>query len=422
MSDKEITTAAIADFVKAHGPIALPAVGKHFGQPFWTSEIQRAAKPLIESGQITISAEQGVVWVESPEPKRIETQQGDSDPPKDIPLPDLKESLTDANAASFSGETREKNEVFSFFRRGDQSKHSDRTGDITQLHEALTSHEGWKRKIEYLRSLPTAEQPKAKSELPAFTPSILITSESESRVDGKDAGAFKHTDLIQADFDEAPDFDKLFDALRRDPHARLIFRSPRGKVKALIKVTPVATASDHTAAFESVRSYCLSQGYGEIDGKPKNINCLCYISHDPSAVIKEAQPLEWLPLSPTAPRAAPTDYEGEPTDITDWLKAHRVIIRDTRNHNGNLMYLVDCPWESEHTQDFGHKDTAVFVDPTNGKWCFNCFHDHCDHRSWKEYRQAVAPKDETYTPPKRKPLSKSKRRLLRTQQLYGGRR
>ena len=428
MSDKKITTAAIADFVKSHSPIAAPAVGKHFGKPYWTGEIDRAAEPLIESGQITISTEQGVVWVESPEPKRIETQQSDSDPLKGNPLPNPKESLTGANTASFSGETRENNEnginneVFSFFRRGDQSKQSDSTGDITQLHEALTSHEGWKRKIENLRSLTEEEQSKEKSKLPAFTPSILITR--EMRADGKDAGGFRHTDLIQADFDKSHDFDKLFDALCRDPHARLIFRSPRAKVKALIKVNTVETTSDHTAAFETVRSYCQAQGYGEIDIKPKNINCLCYISYDPSAVIKDAKPLKWVPLPAqnTAPRAAPTFYDGEPTEITEWLKAHRIIIRDTRNHQGNLMYLVDCPWEHEHTQDFGHKDTAVFVDPTNGKWCFNCFHDHCDHRSWKEYRQAVAPKDEIYTPPKRKPLSKSKRRLLRTQQLYGGRR
>ena len=75
MSEKEITTEAIADFVKAHSPIAAPAIGKHFGQPFWTSEIDRAAEPLIESGQITITAEHGVVWIESPEPNAFKRSQ-----------------------------------------------------------------------------------------------------------------------------------------------------------------------------------------------------------------------------------------------------------------------------------------------------------------------------------------------------------
>ena len=57
-----ITTESIAELVRSHGTIPAPDVGKHFGQPHWTREIESAAKPLIESGQITISAEHGVVW------------------------------------------------------------------------------------------------------------------------------------------------------------------------------------------------------------------------------------------------------------------------------------------------------------------------------------------------------------------------
>ena len=57
-----ITTESIAELVRSHGTIPAPDVGKHFGQPHWTREIESAAKPLIESGQITISVEHGVVW------------------------------------------------------------------------------------------------------------------------------------------------------------------------------------------------------------------------------------------------------------------------------------------------------------------------------------------------------------------------
>ena len=306
-------------------------------------------------------------------------------------------------------------ERFSFFARGDQSKESKHTGDIKQLHQKLTTDPGWKLKIEKLRSLTGEAQAKAKAKLPAFTPSICLSS-------GKRTGDFVHTNLIQADFDEALDFDKLFDDLCIDPHARLIFRSPRGKVKALIKVSPAATVNDHAAAFEAVRSYCQAQGYGEIDGKPKNINCLCFISHDPSAVIKDAKPLHWDPLpSPTAQTHALTDYDGEIVELTDWLKAYGVTIHDTRDHNGNLMYLVDCPWENEHTQDFGHKDTAVFVDATDNKWCFNCFHAHCEHRGWEDYRAKVAPK-ETHRSPHQHNYSPARARLNRTKRLYGGNR
>ena len=304
-------------------------------------------------------------------------------------------------------------ERFSFFARGDQSKESKHTGTIKQLHQKLTTDLGWKLKIENLRSLTGEAQAKAKAELPAFTPSVCLSS-------GQRTGDFVHTNLIQADFDEAPDFDQLFDALCRDPHARLIFRSPRGKVKALIKVATVATDMDHAAAFEAVASYCQAQGYGEIDGKPKNINCLCFISFDPNAILKNATPLHWVPRPepPSHPtEKAPTDYDGERKDLTDWLKGHSVTIHGTRNHMGNLMYLVTCPWEADHTQDFGHKDTAVFVDPTDEKWCFNCFHDHCEHRGWKEYRAKVAPQ-ETNTPPRTQRKATTAQRHLKRER-YG---
>ena len=62
MNNHPITTEAIAELVRSHGTIPAPDVGRHFGQPYWTGEIESAATPLIESGQITISAEHGVVW------------------------------------------------------------------------------------------------------------------------------------------------------------------------------------------------------------------------------------------------------------------------------------------------------------------------------------------------------------------------
>ena len=326
--------------------------------------------------------------------KLIQSTQDACDPPKGLPLTDPKESLTGANTAVFDDQPPENEQLerFSFFARGDQSSESKHTGDITLLHRKLTTDTKWKRKIENIRSLTGKAQARAKEGLPAFTPSVLLTS-------GTRTGGFVHTNLIQADFDESEDFTALFDALCADPHARLIFRSPRGKVKALIKVTAVQTESEHAAAFEAVRVHCQAQGYGEIDSKPKNINCLCFISHDPGATLKDATPLEWtLPeQAPTRPTPVDSSYDGEAVDLPAWLKLHSVTIHGTRNHDGNLMYLVDCPWENQHTQDFGHKDTAVFVAAADEKWCFNCFHDHCEHRGWEDYRQAVAPK-ETYTP------------------------
>ena len=72
---------------------------------------------------------------------------------------------------------------------------------------------------------------------------------------------------------------------------------------------------EHPAAFNAVKAYCQAQDYGNIDIKPKNINCLCFISHDPHAILKEAEPLAWeLPVlkNNSIPQTVPTTFH--PTD------------------------------------------------------------------------------------------------------------
>ena len=319
--------------------------------------------------------------------KVIRAQASEVDPPKDLPLPPVKETLV--------GDL----EHFSFFQRGDQSQNPQHTGNVHQLHDKLTSSPAWEAKIaEILRLSHDPEaQSTAKVKLPAFTPSIRLHTGVMRRAVKN--GDFTHTHLIQADFDHSPDFDTLFDELKADPHARLVFRSPRGNVKALIRVQPVNTVEEHRSAFQAVADYCLGQEYGEIDSKPKNVAALCFISYDPHAVLKDAAPLAWelLPEQPTPPSERPDVPTEHQTTLTEWLEKHNIPIHDTRlgptqSGRNALMLLIDCPWENQHTTDFGHKDTAVFEDPVTGKWSFNCFHAHCDGRSWEDFREKVAPK------------------------------
>ena len=104
------------------------------------------------------------------------------------------------------------------------------------------------------------------------------------------------------------------------------------------------------------------------------------------------------------------------TTLTEWLSDKKISIRGKRDEK---YLFVDCPWDGQHTSDFGDKDTAVWEDDDFG-FCFHCLHEHCSGRHWQDYRQAVAPR-ETYTP-RRKPQSKTKRRLYRDQQFYGRKR
>ena len=284
-------------------------------------------------------------------------------------------------------------ERFSFFAAGNNSRKPIQNGTIDQFTAKLTSDPGWRLKIENVRGLSGQAQDQAKDELPAITPSVCIISGERNAGNTE----LNYTSLIQADFDHHPDPEQLVSQLKGDPHTRLSFQSVRGKAKAFFKVATVTSPIDHAAAFEAVRQYCKMRGYGEIDNKPKNIISLCYISYDPNALLKDAQPLRWEPLPEPKIVAAPADeYSGTEQKLTDWLAKHNIPILDTRDYhlNGNtrLMYLVPCPWKSDHTTDFGDKDTAVWVDPDTRKWNFNCFHDHCSGSGWEAFRAKVAPK------------------------------
>ena len=81
------------------------------------------------------------------------------------------------------------------------------------------------------------------------------------------------------------------------------------------------------------------------------------------------------------------------TTLKKWLTSNNIPIRGKRD---DKYLYVDCPWDNQHTSDFGAKDTAVWEDDEFG-FCFCCLHAHCTKRQWEDYRQAVAPK-ETYTP------------------------
>ena len=77
------------------------------------------------------------------------------------------------------------------------------------------------------------------------------------------------------------------------------------------------------------------------------------------------------------------------TTLTEWLSDKKITIRGKRDEK---YLFVDCPWENQHTSDFGAKDTVVWEDDNFG-FCFHCLHAHCDGRGWEDYRQAVAPRE-----------------------------
>ena len=233
-------------------------------------------------------------------------------------------------------------ERFSFFASVNNSKEAIGEGTIEQLHQKIVSNSAWAEKIEMLRRIETeAEQKKfKKNAIPAITASVWI--KNGMRQELRD-GNFTHTNLIQADLDDCPNPAAVLEKLKNDPHARLIFRSPRGRVKALMKVKPVETIHDHNSAWEAVNAYCKERGYGKMDPVPKAINSLCIISHDPEAILKDAISLHWEPLpKATYPSPAKRRFTSDsnlqsaldaipPDDYEVWAEVGMALYHDGRS-------------------------------------------------------------------------------------------
>ena len=224
--------------------------------------------------------------------KLIKTQASGDDSPKGRPLTEPKETLTGEVRRPISDLHPQNDpcEQFSFFPSAKQSQRASKTGNIDQFHKQLTTNTAWEKRIESLQPLSGDALKHAKESLPAITPSVLITSGKRANLSD---GDFTHTHLIQADFDDCPNPDALLNTLKTDPHTRLIFRSPRGKAKAFFRVHPINTEVEHKAAFQAVADYCRGKGYGEIDPTCKDLVHLCFISFDPQAVLKHAEPLSY---------------------------------------------------------------------------------------------------------------------------------
>ena len=220
----------------------------------------------------------------------------------------------DMNYSTQANEIQPENQSFSFFDQGLSSKTAVSIGTIDNFHQQLQSNAAWKMKIDEIRQEPDAKvQTELKAQLPSISPSIAITRTPPLRAGVKD-GQFTHTNLIQADFDNPTDTEALIKRLTADKHTRLVFRSTRLKPKAFFRVAVVSTISEHDAAFRAVEAYCTKQGYGTIDPIVKPVNSLCFISHDPKAVLKDAQPLYWEPEaqqdSSTSPPPQPTTRDS----------------------------------------------------------------------------------------------------------------
>lgn len=167
------------------------------------------------------------------------------------------------------------------------------------------------------------------------------------------------------------------------------------KIKGCLKVLDMLFSDESididTATFNPARVCKL---YGTMASKgsdsPERPHRMSYIHRAPAEVkyndIKFIDRLlELLPCSEEPEKA--NNYNPQSFDLQSWINEHGLKVKEKTKWNGGIKWILDeCPFDSSHKG----KDAAI-VQTTDGKICFNCFHNSCSHNHWKELRLKFEP-------------------------------
>jgi hypothetical protein len=95
---------------------------------------------------------------------------------------------------------------------------------------------------------------------------------------------------------------------------------------------------------------------------------------------------------PKAQRAAHIPYTGAPVDLQPYLYAVEVI--GPAPDSSAVKFAIVCPWSSQHTG--GDKSGTYLMQFPSGAPHFECKHEHCRTRKWREFKNAVLRKSRNH--------------------------
>ncbi len=136
----------------------------------------------------------------------------------------------------------------------------------------------------YLAHLPSGRKAAKESigTLKRGLPAVMFSCKFSAR---RAAGLVFHSGLIVADIDElGHDLERVAQLAKDDPHAVACFRSPSGDG---LKIVYQCDHSDHAAAFRSMDAHVLARYGIAPDSSGKDVSRLCFLSHDPAAVVND---------------------------------------------------------------------------------------------------------------------------------------
>lgn len=79
-------------------------------------------------------------------------------------------------------------------------------------------------------------------------------------------------------------------------------------------------------------------------------------------------------------------YNPRSFDLEDWIYKHGLNVKKTSWAGGSKWVFEECPFNPEHKG----KDAAI-IQTSDGKICFNCFHNSCAGNKWRELRLKYEP-------------------------------
>lgn len=225
--------------------------------------------------------------------------------------------------------------------------------EYRDIDDILTSiKEGvWQDQVQRCRSLLLSGCKEAfdmnKSQLPVVMPCGLFTGQSISSLTIP-------TNIMVLDFDHFPqsidEVQNIRNIIQSDPYTYVGFLSVSGfGLKVLIKLENDIDNISHSLYFQAIKDYYNSKYPGLMkmdiwDDSSKNINRLCYVSHDPEIYINHDS-LIWSNRSLSVPnvseyKSMKTEYEdGEVEKVIrylegGWQKYHPMV--EGRRHDSTF--------------------------------------------------------------------------------------
>ena len=108
------------------------------------------------------------------------------------------------------------------------------------------------------------------------------------------------------------------------------------------------------------------------------------------------------------------NYNPKSFNLEEWIQQHGLTVSKKMPWAGGTKWILsECPFDSSHKG----KDASI-IQTSDGKICFNCFHNSCSDKHWKELRLKFEPDayDRKYIEPTVLPNYKNPNYIVEEQQ------